>query len=136
MREVQVLLVAGDADTLAALERAVGGRAGVKVEAVDGAQAALASLDAPAEGALFRRAPLVIVDGGDPQAAPETVAAIKDDDARRRAPTIVLAGPAEADRAFYRAHANAVVERPEGVEDRTRCLERVLDFWLSVPALP
>lgn len=137
-RPVRVVLVTDDPDTTSALESVVAARgADVSASVVADAEAALEAVPSIGEEERFRPAPVVLLDvAASPDEALATLRAFKADEAHARAPVIALAADPDGDLDLYHDHANAVVERPAGTDERAERIGRVLDFWLQVPELP
>lgn len=137
-RPVSAVLLSDEAATRQAFEAAVGALdANVSGAAVATAEEALEVLPAAEPEERFPEVPLAVLDAvALADAAVEVLEVVKSEDGRRRTPTIVLGDPGtNGGRDLYLRNANAVVPWPPE-EARQPVLADVLDFWLTVPALP
>lgn len=137
-RPVSAVLLSDDAATREAFEAAVDALAeNVSGAVVATAEDALEGLPAAEPEERFSEVPLAVLDAvALADAAVEVLEAVKGEGGRRRTPTIVLDDPGtNGGRDLYLRNANAVVPWPPDGE-RQPVLADVLEFWLTVPALP
>lgn len=137
-RPVSTVLLSDDAATREAFEAAIDALDGnVSGAVVATAEEALEVLPEAEPEERFSEVPLAVLDAvALSEAAVKVLEAVKGETGRRRTPTIVLDDPgANGGRSLYLRNANAVVPWPPD-EPRQQVMASVLEFWLTVPALP
>lgn len=139
-RPVMLVLVSSDTSVEDALGSAAPKLPGeIQVQSVATAEEALEVMPSAGEGERFRIVPVLLLDVDScPDACEELLHTMKSEPAYRRIPALALArNPEDTEAAsLYTAHANAVVRRPDGADAFSERLVQLLDFWLTVPALP
>lgn len=138
-RPIELLLLSSDAALVSALEDTVPQLPGnVSMTVYADAEVLLDALPADEDTQRFRTVPVILLDAGDaPEQTTTVLATLKQAPRLRRIPTIAIAGDPSASVAdeLYDAYVNAVIQRPPD-EELTERLVEVLQFWLTIPALP
>ena len=135
------LLIVEDApgDVLLTREALAGSRIPHNLRVVEDGEAAIAYLRQEGEHADAVRPDLVFLDLNLPRLdGREVLARIKSDPGLRTIPVVILttSGSQEDVLRSYDLHANAYVTKPVGLEDFTRIVRQVDDFFLTVAQLP
>ena len=137
---IELLIVEDDpGDVLLTREALAGSRIPHNLRVVEDGEAAIAYLRQEGEHADAVRPDLVFLDLNLPRLdGREVLARIKSDPGLRTIPVVILttSGSQEDVLRSYDLHANAYVTKPVGLEDFTRIVRQVDDFFLTVAQLP
>ena len=137
---LELLMVEDDpGDVLLTREALSGSRVRHNLRVVEDGEAAVAYLLRQGEHAEAPRPDLVLLDLNLPLLdGHEVLSRIKSDHTLRTIPVVVLttsAAPGDVRRS-YELHANAYVTKPADLDDFTRVIRQVDDFFLTVAQLP
>ncbi len=137
-RPVELVLLTADASVGKAIQEALQeAPSTITVTTVETAEQALASVPQARDDQLFPAATLLLADRvSAPEPARALLDRLKSTPSKRRAPVIVLVEDPEDVMGLYRSYANALVSWPSDHQARVERLRAMLEFWLTVPALP
>ena len=139
-REVEILLVEDNpADARLIAELLKEGQLPHKLQHVSDGVEAAAYLHQLADNAEARRPDLILLDLNLPRKdGRELLAEIKGDDKLKRIPIVVLTtSQAEEDiQRVYSLYANCCVTKPIDLEQFSRVVKSIQDFWLTTVKLP
>jgi CheY-like chemotaxis protein len=137
---IELLIVEDDpGDVLLTREALSGSRVPHNVRVVEDGEAAVAYLRQEGEHADAPRPDLVLLDLNLPRLdGREVLSRIKSDPGLRSIPIVVLTTSASLEdvRRSYDLHANAYVTKPVDLEDYTRIVRQVDEFFVDVAQLP
>jgi CheY-like chemotaxis protein len=137
---IELLIVEDDpGDVLLTREALAGSRFPHNLRVVEDGEAAVAYLRQEGEHAGAARPDLVLLDLNLPRLdGREVLARVKSDPALRTIPIVVLTTSESQEdvRRSYELHANAFVTKPVDLEDFTRVVREVDEFFLTVARLP
>jgi len=137
---VELLMVEDDpGDVLLTREALSGSRVRHNLRVVEDGEAAVAYLRREGEHADAPRPDLVLLDLNLPRlGGHEVLSRIKSDHTLRTIPVVVLTTSDSPDdvRRSYELHANAYVTKPADLDDFTRVVRQVDDFFLTVAQRP
>ncbi|MCI0746530.1 MAG: response regulator [Verrucomicrobia subdivision 3 bacterium] len=139
-REVEILLVEdnpGDARLIAELLK--DGPVEHRLQHVSDGVEALAYLRRHADYAQSRRPDLILLDLNLPRKdGRELLAEIKNDDTLKRIPVVVLTTSQAEDDIYkaYNLYANCYITKPVDLDQFTRVIKSIEDFWLTIVKLP
>ena len=139
-REVQILLVEDNpADARLVTELFKEGQLQHRIRHVSDGVEALAELRELRDQTLTYRPDLILLDLNLPRKdGRELLAELKTDDALRQIPVVVLtSSQAEDDIArAYNLHANCYITKPVDLDQFSRVIKNIEEFWLTTVKLP